>query len=210
MQSEPISAFLGAQPVGNWDAVHVPGDRSIVPLPGEKAPFPELSTHASTYFVSLFPTLQLNVTKDCAWWMRVLPEGPTTSRVTMGFLFPQATTALPDFEKLLQPYLYRWDLAVREDNEISLNQQRASESPHHRPGPYHGLEFAVHRFDQMVVDAVLKGVAKQVRRPTQSHMATYYCVTPLHQFSCQAAARHARCWFSLQLSTSTRDGGRSV
>ena len=58
--------------------MHVPGDRSIVPLPCEPAPFAELADlSASTLFVSLFPTLQLNVTRDCAWWMRVLPTGPT-------------------------------------------------------------------------------------------------------------------------------------
>lgn len=159
MPSEPIGEFVGIQPRGQWDAVHVPGDRSIVPLPGEAAPFPELSTRASTYFISLFPCLQINVTRDCAWWMRILPDGPRRSHVTMGFLFPRDTAAMPNFDELLQPYLYRWDLAVREDNDISCNQQKASESPHHRPGPYHSLEFAVHRFDNMVLDAVLTGAA---------------------------------------------------
>ena len=137
MPSEPIASFLGTEPVGDWDAVRVPGDRSIVPLPGEAAPFPEIpSTSAtSTLFISLFPTLQLNVTRDCAWWMRVLPTSPTTTKVTQGFLFPKATTEMPNFQELLKPYLYRWDLAVQEDNDISVNQQAASQSPHHRPGP---------------------------------------------------------------------------
>ena len=78
----------------------------------------------------------------------------------MGFLFPKQTAALPEFNQLLEPYLYRWDLAVTEDNEISINQQKAAENPFHRPGPYHGLEFAVHRFDNMVLDAVLGGEAQ--------------------------------------------------
>ena len=163
MHSEPIASFLGTEPVGDWDAVRVPGDRSIVPLPGEAAPFPEIpSTSAtSTLFISLFPTLQLNVTRDCAWWMRVLPTSPTTTKVTQGFLFPKATTEMPNFQELLKPYLYRWDLAVQEDNDISVNQQAASQSPHHRPGPYHPLEFAVHRFDNMVLDAVLDGETEE-------------------------------------------------
>jgi len=158
MPSCPIAEFRGVQPQGDWDAVHVPGERSIVPLPGEAAPFPEMPSvppEASTFFVSIFPTLQLNVTRDCAWWMRVLPEGPTTSRVTQGFLFPPSTVAMPGFATLLEPYLHRWDLAVSEDNEISVNQQRATANPMHRPGPYHPLEFSVHRFDNMVLDAVL-------------------------------------------------------
>ena len=63
MASEPVASFLGVEPIGHWDAVHVPGDRSVVPLPGELAPFPEIMTtcDASTYFISVFPTLQLNV-----------------------------------------------------------------------------------------------------------------------------------------------------
>lgn len=168
----PPSQFLGVEPIGSWDAVHVPGDRSIVPLPGESAPFPELSTSASTYFVSMFPTLQLNVTRDCAWWMRVLPTGPESTSVTMGFLFPSATAAMPDFDSLVKQYLYRWDLAVQEDNDISVNQQLATESPFHKPGPYHPLEFAVHRFDNMVVDAVLEGEAPRTDAFTATETVT--------------------------------------
>ena len=170
MPSEPIAKFLGSAPIGHWDAVHVPGERSIVPMPGEEAPFPELSTAASTYFVSLFPTLQLNVTRDCAWWMRVMPSGVSTTIVTLGFLFPRSTMMLPDFQQLLQPYIYRWDLAVREDNAISQNQHMSSLNSLHRPGPYHNLEFAVHRFDNMVLDAVLEGHHAAAAQPSAVHV----------------------------------------
>lgn len=173
MHSEPIGQYLGIEPQGNWDAIHVPSARSIVPLPGEAAPFPELEgLRAGTYFISLFPTLQLNVTRDCAWWMRVMPNGPTSTTVTQGFLFPKATAGMAGFGELLQGYLHRWDLAVVEDNEISVNQQNASASPHHRSGPYHNLEFAVHRFDNMVLNAVLRGVAAeqlQLEEHARSH-----------------------------------------
>lgn len=163
MTSESVEEFVGVSVRGNWNAVHVPGNRSVVPLPGEPAPFPELESlqrredGLSTFFVSLFPTLQINITRDCAWWMRVLPEGPKRTRVTQGFLFPEATTMLPNFETLLQPYLHRWDMAVVEDNDVSVNQQHACESPYQHPGPYHNLEFAVHDFDNKVLDAVLRG-----------------------------------------------------
>jgi len=163
MPLEPIVKFLGSATIGDWDAVHVPSDRSIVPMPGEEAPFPEISSTASTYFISLFPKLQLNVTRDCAWWMRVLPSGVSTTTVTLGFMFPRSTTMLPDFQQLLKPYICRWDLAVREDNEISHNQHMASLNSLHRPGPYHSLEFGVHRFDNMVLDAVLEGAATPAR-----------------------------------------------
>ena len=185
MASSSFADYTGVPPEGRWDAVHVPGDRSVVPLPGEPAPFPELPSaeiaHISTYFVSLFPTLQLNVTRDCAWWMRILPEGPTTTRVTQGFLFPPSTVAMPDFEAHLEPYLHRWDLAVREDNEISVNQQRAAASPQHRPGPYHPLEFAVHRFDNMVLDAVLREDSSHEHRPLATLGTALTLSTPLHR-----------------------------
>ena len=51
-----------------------------------------------------------------------MPDGPTATTVTLGFLFPRATVALPAFEELLQPYLRRWEIAVEEDNAISANQ----------------------------------------------------------------------------------------
>merc|ERR550537_1515196 len=95
MPSKSCKESLG-EPVGHWDAVHVPYDRSVVPLPGEPAPFPEVAP--TTYFTNLFPTLQLNLTKDCAWWMRMLPMGVDKTKVVQGFLFPKETTELPDFQ----------------------------------------------------------------------------------------------------------------
>lgn len=78
MPSEPVSALRGVAPVGAWDAVHVPSSRSIVPLPGEAAPFPELPGVETTFFVSLFPSCQLNLTRDCAWCVPVwwMPYAP--------------------------------------------------------------------------------------------------------------------------------------
>ena len=101
---------------------------------------------------------------QCDAGLRLVDEsaahGPDSSRVTQGFLFPRETASRTDFVANLQGYLKRWHMAVVEDNNISLNQQRASESPHHRPGPpYHSLEFAGHKFDNMVLDAVLAGEA---------------------------------------------------
>lgn len=66
--------------------------RCAVPLScatlSQPAPFPELpnTDGPSTFFVSLFPTLQVNVTRDCAWWMRVLPDGVRSTKVTLGVL----------------------------------------------------------------------------------------------------------------------------
>ena len=61
--------------------------------------------------------------------------------------------------RMLALALLHRDLAVTEDNDISLNQQLATHSPQLQPGPYHTLEFAVHRFDNLVLDKVLQGEA---------------------------------------------------
>merc|ERR1719253_2056749 len=149
MQSQPCSQVIG-QPVGAWDAIHVPYERSVVPLPDEAAPFPEVAP--TTFFTNIFPTLQLNITKDCAWWMRMLPISKTKTKVVQGFLFPKATTQMPDFQTLVQPYLHRWRLAVTEDNDICENQQVAAVSTTaNPPGPYSDLEFGTRKFDNFIL-----------------------------------------------------------
>jgi len=157
MESNPISETVGS-PTGSWTAVHVPSSRSIVPLPKEDALFPDVAD--STFFVSMFPSVQINVTHDCLWWMRILPLGVTQSRVTQGFVFPKSTTEMKDFKSLLEPYLYRWDLAVVEDNDISVNQQQGATSIGYEPGPYHHLEFGVHDFHNICLDHMV-GRTKQ-------------------------------------------------
>jgi hypothetical protein len=108
----------------------------------------------------MFPSVQINVTQDCLWWMRILPLGVTQSRVTQGFVFPKSTTEMKDFKSLLEPYLYRWDLAVVEDNDISVNQQQGATSIGYEPGPYHHLEFGVHDFHNICLDHMV-GRTKQ-------------------------------------------------
>lgn len=154
MPSSPCRDVLG-EPVGHWDAIHIPYERSVVPLPGEPAPFPEVAP--TTYFTNIFPSLQLNLTKDCAWWMRMLPMGVDKTKVVQGFLFPPETTKLPDFKTNVAPYLERWRLAVTEDNMICENQQAAAISTTaNNPGPYSDLEFGTYKFDNFVLDRVLQ------------------------------------------------------
>ena len=72
--------------VGDWDAVRVPSARSIVPLPtdfkGVSHPLPAFTD--STAFVNFFPALQINVTWDCLWWMRMIPVGVHRTKILMG------------------------------------------------------------------------------------------------------------------------------
>jgi len=156
MDSNPCSEVLPKVPHGDWAAIHVPGDRSVVPLPKEDAPFPTFQD--KTFFVSLFPSLQINVTHDCVWWMRMLPLAVNKTRVTQGFLFPKSTINKPDFQENLAPYLNRWRLAVVEDNDISVNQQLGALSPE-ASNPGHGtyceLEKGVHEFHNYLLDRMI-------------------------------------------------------
>ena len=71
---------------GEWDAVSVPSERSIVPLPDDT--FDEmLPTFTNkTAFVNLFPSLQINVT----WGLYVVDaahsNGPNKYRYSDGIL----------------------------------------------------------------------------------------------------------------------------
>ena len=68
-----------------------------MPLPGEPAPFKPFIDE--TYFCMLYPNLQINVTHDCFWWMRMLPVSEDETRVTLGFCFPRETVARPRFSE---------------------------------------------------------------------------------------------------------------
>ena len=158
---------------GDWDAVIVDGtSRTIVPLPsdfeGNNAPLPTFCDR--TAFTNIFPNLQMNVTWDCMWWMRILPLSVDQTRVTMvstkhphhnfvfqgisdrllvcfqGFCFPATTVELPEFPEIFEKYKHRWATAVKEDNAISMNQQHGLRSPHRRPGRFTPLEFGTHSF----------------------------------------------------------------
>lgn len=146
---------------GDWDAVQVPSSRSIVPLPEDfKGEHPLPTFTESSAFVNLFPSLQINVTWDCAWWMWVEPRGLAQTKVHMGFCFPKATVNLPQFPSVLERYLLRWHMAVTEDNAISLNQQRGVRSMFRKPGRYAPLEFGVHNFNNYLLGRMLKDMGQ--------------------------------------------------
>jgi len=144
---------------GDWDGVNVPTDRSVVPLPsdfeGVQFPLPAYTDH--TVFTNIFPSLQINCTWDCLWWMHLQPEGPMSTKISMGWCFPRETVDLPAFPDVLEAYKKRWNMAVQEDNAISLNQQRGVRSVHRMPGRYCQLEFGVHSLNNWLLCRMLDG-----------------------------------------------------
>ena len=69
----------------------------------------------------------------------------------MGFCFPEESTKQFNFERVLQKYLKRWEIAVQEDNAISLNQQRGVRSMFRVPGRFSQLEFATHNMNNWLI-----------------------------------------------------------
>jgi phenylpropionate dioxygenase-like ring-hydroxylating dioxygenase large terminal subunit len=145
---------------GDWDAVLVPSERSIVPLPDDTFAAMLPTFTRETAFVNLFPSLQFNVTWDCMWWMRLVPTGPTSTHILMGFCFPEGSTHQFNFDRVLQQYLKRWEMAVGEDNAISMNQQRGVRSKFRKPGRFSQLEFGTHNMNNWLVSKMLESGGK--------------------------------------------------
>ena len=148
--------------VGDWIALWIEGERSIAVLAEENTaptfdPIPGLAGRAAegTYFTVLFPCLQFAVAQDCLWWLDVQPQAADRCRLTVGSCFPRATVARPDFEQLAAAYYRRWDAATPEDCEIAEVQQAGLGSALHRPGRFATEEFAVHAFDNWVIERVV-------------------------------------------------------
>ena len=77
-----------------------------------------------------------------------------------GFCFPRPTLKLPRFPGVFKEYLKRWHMAVSEDNDISLNQERGVRSAFRKPGRYCQLEFGTHNFNNWLVSRMIDGALR--------------------------------------------------
>jgi choline monooxygenase len=157
---------LGAQkssPVearGNWTGLLVEDEHSVATLPGEGSPLPYINglgeeAMAGACFTLLYPSTQLVFAQDCIWWLAFTPLAVDRTQLSIGACFPQSTCDLEEFDEKLKLYFERWQRATAEDNAICEQQQQgqASERP---PGRYAASEFAVHSFDNWVIDQILE------------------------------------------------------
>ncbi len=147
---------------GACEILYVPGARAVGVLPKEETAFPHipgLSEEAAerSYFTLVYPNTQFCFTQDCAWWLTVLPTGPDTCRLDLGYCFPRETVARPDFEANAAKYFARWRLVAEEDLGIVETQQRGLASVVRRDGPLSWKEGTVASFDRRVLDKVLQG-----------------------------------------------------
>jgi len=144
---------------GNWTGLLVEDEHSVATLPGDDKPFPHiegLGTKAASgaWFTLLYPSTQFVFAQDCMWWLAFKPLAVERTQLTIGACFPAATLALDRFAEQMKPYFARWREATAEDNAICEQQQlgQASARP---PGRYAASEFALHAFDNWVIDQVL-------------------------------------------------------
>jgi choline monooxygenase len=157
---------LGAQkssPVdtrGNWAGLLVEDEHSIATLQGEASPLPYIDglgevAMAGACFTLLYPSTQFVFAQDCIWWLAFTPLAVDRTHLSIGACFPESTCDLEGFDEKLELYFERWQRATAEDNVICEQQQQgqASERP---PGRYAASEFAVHAFDNWVIDQVFE------------------------------------------------------
>lgn len=147
---------------GNWTGLLVEDEASVATMPGDDKPFAHIeglgeTGQAGACFTLVYPSTQFVFAQDCAWWLAFEPQAVDRTRLTIGACFPQETIARRDFDDKVRAYFKRWRLATAEDNAICEAQQRG-QSFERRPGRYAPDEFAVHAFDNWVLDRVLDGV----------------------------------------------------
>ena len=153
-QARPIDAVSGA-----WTGLLVEDENSVATLPEQDSPLPyieglDAEGLSGAYFTMLYPSTQFVFAQDCMWWLAFLPVAVDRTRLRIGACFPASTLAMDRFEERVKPYFDRWRQATAEDNAI-CEQQQLGQAVARAPGRYAESEFAVHDFDNWVLDQVL-------------------------------------------------------
>jgi phenylpropionate dioxygenase-like ring-hydroxylating dioxygenase large terminal subunit len=144
---------------GGWTGLLVEDAHSVATLPGDDKPFAHIEglseqARSGAFFTLVYPSTQLVFAQDCAWWLAFVPVAVDRTRLTIGACFPRATIEEPGFEDKVKPYFDRWRSATAEDNAI-CEQQQLGQAAARPPGRYAGDEFAVHDFNNWVLDQVI-------------------------------------------------------
>jgi Rieske 2Fe-2S family protein len=139
---------------GPWlgGTMDIVGDAETVAIDGDRRERPFLagtlrSDRRRVFDALLFPGLLLSLQPDYLLTYRLVPRGPTETRVIADIHFhPAAFT--PNFDPG-NVYSF-WDRINAEDRAACERQQMGIRSRGHRPGRYTGVEDGVHAFDRLV------------------------------------------------------------
>jgi phenylpropionate dioxygenase-like ring-hydroxylating dioxygenase large terminal subunit len=98
----------------------------------------------------VWPTTFLSIHPDYLLVHRLIPDGPSQTKIICEFLFPESTIAAPNFDP--SDAIAFWDLTNSQDWHVCELQQRGTRSRSWVSGRYSNIEDAVHFFDAMVAD----------------------------------------------------------
>ena len=98
----------------------------------------------------VWPTSFLSIHPDYLLVHRLIPDGPSRTKVICDFLFPESTMARPDFDP--SDAIAFWDMTNSQDWHVCELQQRGTRSRSWVAGRYSNLEESVQLFDRMVAD----------------------------------------------------------
>jgi Rieske 2Fe-2S family protein len=102
------------------------------------------------FYYVVWPTAFLSIHPDYLLVHRLVPAGPSATKVICELLFEPETMARPDFDP--SDAIAFWDLTNSQDWHVCELQQRGTASRSWTAGRYSNQEASVHAFDQMVAD----------------------------------------------------------
>ena len=153
---------------GAWYSEYEPGDGGMYGLnktlepgggfnPTHQALFPLLPNttdeeRQQVVFALIPPSLLIGVQSDSAFWFTVDPTGPKTHNLSMAYLFPEETTSLPLFDKLLETAIQGVSYFNAQDMPTNVGVQQGMESRFAPRGNYSWQEAVIPQFNSWLVD----------------------------------------------------------
>ena len=155
----PMKAAPAEAHIGNWDAVMVPSKRSIVPLPsdfeGVLNPLPVFTNQ--TAFINIFPSLQINATWDCLWFMRLIPWASIKLKLKWDFAF-QTKRLLCSISKSTSRVFKAMASSCQRGQCNFAKPEERSKVIHRVPGRFSQLEFGTHNFNNWLISKIVPNV----------------------------------------------------
>jgi choline monooxygenase len=146
---------------GDYETTYFENDRTISVPPSDTGPvFPRIETITGmaakgSFFTMIYPSFFLVTTVDSMWWINKIPVSPSQTRVQVGFNFPRSTLKHPEFDEIVKRYFARWDLVLKEDNDITERHQSGISSRFCLPGRLSHHEEVVNVMNRWVLEKVL-------------------------------------------------------
>jgi choline monooxygenase len=145
---------------GNWCGLKVVDEDSVGTMKGNLKPFEPIrglseDAKLGAFFTVVYPSTQFVFAQDCIWWLSFNPVSVDRTNLTIGACFPVETINRTDFREQQALYRNRWTRATEEDNQI-CEAQFKGQRINRQPGRYSYQEFAVHAFDNWILDQILE------------------------------------------------------